>query len=76
MKNHKYLLNIKSELDFKPTKVKCTGNNGYCKWQLLAPIHQYNTKIHKMGPFPGNIDQASFFAFYYDREDVLCLGTF
>ena len=29
-----------------------------------------------MGPFPGNIDQASFFAFYYDKEDVLCLGTF
>jgi len=52
------------------------GKNDFCKWQLLAPINQYNTKTFKMGPLPGSIDKATFFAFYYNKTDVLCLGTF
>ena len=29
----------------------------------------------KVGPIPGDIDEATFFAFYYEARDVLCLGT-
>lgn len=75
MTNHKYLPQVNHV--HKPTKVKCNDleNTGYCKWQLLAPINQYNRNLMKVGPIPGDIDEATFFAFYYEARDVLCLGT-
>ena len=50
------------------------GKRGFCKWRLTAPIHKQQTELMKIGPIPGRIDKATFWAFSYAARDVLCLG--
>lgn len=50
------------------------GKRGFCKWRLNAPIHKQSTELMKIGPIPGRIDKATFWAFSYAARDVLCLG--
>ena len=60
--------------------IKCQkpeyGKRGFCKWRLIAPIHKQHTELMKIGPIPGHMDKATFWAFNYEARDVLCLGVY
>ena len=48
------------------------GKRGFCKWRLTALIHKQHTELMKIGPVPGRIDKATFWAFKFEARDVLC----
>ena len=58
--------------------VKCQrpehGKRGFCIWRLLNAINKQHSELIKIGPIPGHIDKATFWAFKYESTDVLCLG--
>ena len=74
-----FLINdvVKGAATWKMKNMGATECNAkYCKWQLNGKYNYNYKELMKLGPFPGQLKDATFIAIDYSSMDILCVEEF